>query len=195
MEFLLEIFSSYFSPYTVLTGITAVALFMMHGALFLAMKTEGAFHDKVRSWSISCMIFFIIAYVCLTVATITFMPHMMDRMRDMPLLFIVAVAAMLFIADIPRRIKKNQCGFAFLSSIISIALLISLFGIGTFPVIIRSTIETATNSITIFNSSSSDITLKVLFVIAGIGLPLVIAYGWWIYHIFRGKVKLDSTSY
>ncbi len=56
-------------------------------------------------------------------------------------------------------------------------------------------VDPATNSLTIFNSTSSTTTLTVLAVIVAIGLPLVIAYGFIVYRVFRGKVKLDYGSY
>jgi len=50
-------------------------------------------------------------------------------------------------------------------------------------------------SLTIFNASSSPLTLKTMLVMALVGMPLVIAYTAWIYHAFRGKVRLEATSY
>jgi cytochrome d ubiquinol oxidase subunit II len=50
-------------------------------------------------------------------------------------------------------------------------------------------------SLSIYNAASSDGTLATMLIIAGIGIPLVLAYTISIYWIFRGKVKLDSMSY
>lgn len=188
-------FWTFFTPYTILVGITGIALFMMHGAIYLNMKTEGEFHEKARKWSTRCMIFFIIAYVCLTLATLIGKPHMNLPMKDMPYLYAIAVLAMLCIANIPRMLRKRFDGWAFVSSCFSIAFLFALFGLGTFPILIRSTVNPDFNSITIYNSASTEVTLKILLIIAGIGVPLVLAYGFWIYRIFKGKVKLDKSSY
>ncbi|MCX6988975.1 MAG: cytochrome d ubiquinol oxidase subunit II [Chlamydiae bacterium] len=75
-----------------------------------------------------------------------------------------------------------------------IALLILLFGIGTFPYLIRSSVH-PDHSLTIFNTSSSPLTLSVLLIIVCIGIPLVLAYGFCIYRVFRGKVKMGPNSY
>lgn len=188
-------FLIFFSPYPLIMGVTSISLFMMHGAIFLLMKTEGDFHTKLREWTFRSMTFFIISYVSLSMATLTFMPHMLTRMRAMPYLFILGIIAMLLIANIPREINKGHDGRAFLSSIFSMFFLFILFGIGLFPQIVRSSIDTEINSLTLYNSSSSSFTLKILMIIVIIGIPLVLAYGFWIYRIFRGKVKLNSSSY
>ncbi len=185
----------FFTPYTILVGITAIALAMMHGALFLLMKTEGEFHDKIKSWAKSAMVFFIITYVTLSIATLTFMPHMLIRMQKWPWLYLFGFAAMLCVANIPREMHKNRNGMAFLSSMCSIAFLFVLYGVGMYPQIIRSSVNTMQNSVTVFNSASTHITMTILLGIVAIGVPLVLGYGWWIYRVFRGKVKLDSSSY
>ncbi len=58
------------TPYPLLVGVTTVALFMMHGAIYGVMKTEGGLHDKLRVWAMRCIIFFVICAVTLTMATL-----------------------------------------------------------------------------------------------------------------------------
>lgn len=186
--------SLFFRPFSILVGLTAVALLTMHGAIYLVMKTEGELHDRLRIWANRSMILFAIMYFFLTVATLVYMPFMAQRFRDMPWLVIIAGMAALSFANIPREFSKGNDGYAFLSSCGLIGLLILLFGIGTYPHLVMSSIDPA-NSLTIFNTSSSRLTLTVLLIIVSIGVPLVLAYGACVYRIFRGKVKLDSTSY
>lgn len=188
-------FWSFFTPYSILMGITAVALMMMHGCIYLAMKTEGEFHNKVSVWAISTMVFFIITYVTITLGTLTFMPHMHEIMQRYPYLYLIGVIAMLLIANIPRSIRKHTAGWAFLSSLGAIFFLMVLFGIGIYPNLIRSSLDPLAYSITLYNGASSKYTLRVILIVACIGVPLVCAYGWWIYRIFRGKVKIDTWSY
>lgn len=188
-------FWSCFTPYTLIMGLTGIAIFMMHGSIYLNMKIEGEFHKKTKEWTQKTMVFFIITYILLTVATLMFNPHMLSRAKTTPWLFLIGFLAMLSIANIPRMIKKEKTGWAFISSSTSLALLFSLFGLGMYPIIIRSSLDPQVHSITVFNSASSEGTLKILLIIAGIGVPLVLAYGYWIYRIFSGKVKLTSTSY
>ena len=84
-------------------GVTTVALFMMHGAIYGVMKTEGALHDKLRGWAMRCIIFFVICAVTLTMATLLYVPHMAARVRENPWLFSIALVNMLAIANIPRE--------------------------------------------------------------------------------------------
>lgn len=186
--------SLFFRPYPILLGITSVALFTMHGSIYLVMKTEGVLHDKLRNWANRSMIFFAIMYFFLTVATLIYMPHMAERFRDMPWLIVVAAFAALSFANIPREFSKGNDGWAFLSSCSLIGLLVLLFGIGTFPNLVVSSLDPA-YCLTIFNTCSSKLTLTILLVIVAIGVPLVLAYGIYIYRIFRGKVRIGPTSY
>lgn len=181
-------------PYPVLIGILTVSLFMMHGTIYLVMKTEGELQQRLKNWVRPTTIFFIMAYAVATLVTVIYHPHMVERIRERPFLFLIALANMLIIANIPREVFRGKYGMAFICSCLNIALLLSLFAIGTFPDVIRSSIDTA-NSITVHNAASSLKTLKVLTVIVAIGLPLVFAYGFYIYRLFRGKVQMDHMSY
>ena len=182
------------TPYTVLVGITTVALFMMHGSIYLVMKTEGEIQQKARGWVNNTIIFFVICFVSTTMATLVYFPHMTQHFKDAPFLFILALLNMLAIANIPREIHHKKEFKAFLSSCASIAALLTLFAAGIFPNIVISTIN-PDYSLTIYNAASSQKTLSTMLTIAIIGMPFVIGYTITIYWIFRGKVKLDKMSY
>ncbi len=181
-------------PYTVLTGLLVVAMFLMHGAIYLVLKTEGDLNARVRTWVRPSIITFIILYVVVTMATLLYLPHMADPFRDNPVLFLVPALSVLAIANIPREMHHGREFFAFLSSAVAMLLLLALFGIGMFPELIHSRPDAA-NSMTIYNASSSTKTLRTMLIMAAIGMPLVIAYTFHIYRVFQGKVKLDSMSY
>ena len=181
-------------PYSLLVGVTTVGLFMMHGAIYGVMKTEGELHDKLRVWARRSIIFFVICAVTLTMATLLFVPHLAPRVRENPWLFSVAVANMLAIANVPREFQQGRDGRAFLSSCAAIVTLMVLFALNSFPNLIYS-LPNPENSLTIYNAASSPKTLGIMLVIAGIGLPAVLAYTVSVYWIFRGKVKLDKMSY
>lgn len=188
-------FSDFFRPYSVLIGFTAVALFAMHGSIYLSMKTEGKTHELIRRWVNPSIILFILLYAAASVVTIIFRPDMTLFFRNNPIFFPIPILALLAILNIPRQIKKGNDGWAFLFSCISIALLLSLFAFGTFPRFVLSTVDPEINSLTIYNTSSSPDTLVTLLVMAAIGVPLVLCYGVWVYRVFRGKVKLHKMSY
>lgn len=181
-------------PYALGLGVTTVALFMMHGAIYVLMKTEGELHERARGWVNPCIIFFIICYASVTMATLIYVPHMTARVREEPLFFVVALANMLAIANIPREIHRGRDFRAFLSSCAAMVALMALFGLGMFPNLVRGLPDGA-NSLDIYGAASSQKTLGIMLVIAVIGVPIVLAYSASIYWIFRGKVKLDAMSY
>ena len=187
-------FLSLINPYTVLVGITTVALFMMHGAIYSVMKTDGDLQKKLRGWVNNTIIFFVICYATVTMATLIYIPHMVENFRALPILFIVALLNMLAIANIPREISKGREFRAFISSAASIAALLLLFAIGIFPNIVYSN-PIPEYSLNIYNAASSEKTLTIMLIIALIGIPFVFAYTITIYWIFRGKVKIDEMSY
>jgi cytochrome d ubiquinol oxidase subunit II len=182
------------NPYTVMVGVTTVALFMMHGTIYAAMKTEGELHRTLNGWINNTIIFFVICYVTVTNATLIYYPSMTRHFVDYPLLFIVAILNMLAIANIPREIHHNRPFRSFLSSGAAILSLMMLFAIGIFPNMVLSN-PNPEFSLTIYNAASSQKTLHIMLLFAIIGIPFVLAYTISIYWIFRGKVKLDAGSY
>lgn len=160
----------------------------------MVMKTEGEFHDKARGWVKNCIIFFVIMYGVLTMATLLYAPHMIEKFKFYPLLFLIPVVKLLAIANVPREISQKRDFLAFLSSCGAIVLLMFLFGLGIFPNLALSN-PNPEFSLSIYNASSSIKTLQTMFIIALIGMPIVLAYTISIYWIFRGKVKLDEHSY
>jgi cytochrome d ubiquinol oxidase subunit II len=182
------------NPYTVMVGVTTVALFMMHGTIYVTMKTEGELQNKLKGWINNTIIFFVIMYVAVTNSTLIYFPGMSRHFIEYPFLFIVAILSMLAIANIPREIHHGREFRAFLSSAAAIVSLMMLFAIGIFPNMVLSN-PNPEYSLTIYNAASSQKTLNIMLIFAIIGIPFVLAYTISIYWIFRGKVKLDSTSY
>jgi cytochrome d ubiquinol oxidase subunit II len=181
-------------PYPLLLGVTTVALFAMHGAIYLVMKTEGELHNRIRRWINPTIIAFILCYVIFTLATLLYVPHITAAIKQEPWFFVVVVLAVLAIANIPRAVAHGRDFQAFLSSGAAMVCLMALFGIGMYPNLLYSQPQPE-NSLNLVNAASSQKTLGIMLMIALIGLPIVLAYSVSIYWIFRGKVKLDRTSY
>lgn len=181
-------------PYALLTGVMVLAVCMMHGSIYIVMKTEGDLHERARGWVKNCIIFFMIMYVVLTMATMLYAPHMVETLKKNPIFFLIPVVKLLVIANIPREIYYKRDFLAFLSSSVAIVLFMFLFGSGIFPNMVISNPHPE-YSLTIYNASSSIKTLQTMLIIALIGMPIVIAYTISIYWIFRGKVKIDQHSY
>jgi cytochrome bd ubiquinol oxidase subunit II len=181
--------------YSLLVGILAVALFFMHGSIYILMKTEGNLHDKMRQWVNPAIIFFIMCYSVTTMVTLIYMPHMISVIQERPYFFLIILLNILVIANIPREIHLGRDGLAFASSCLNIIFLLALYAIGTFPNVVRAINDPNNLSLTIFNSASSSKTLEILLLMAIIGIPMVIAYTFAVYWVFHGKVKLEASSY
>ena len=186
-------FLSLLNPFALLTGVTTLALFMMHGAIYLVLKTEGEIQQIVTGWVNPAIIRFVVLYVTTTMATLIYRPEMAATIKAHPVLFVVPLLTMLAIANVPRSIHKGRAGWAFVSSSAAVLGLFALVGLGMYPTLARAT--DPARSLTIANSASSPSTLGIMLIIALIGIPLVLSYTVSIYWIFRGKVKLDRMSY
>ena len=185
---------SFLNPYAFMVGITTLALFMMHGAIYLTMKTDGRLFKKVTRLLNRAMIFFMVSFAITSLYTLIYIPHLSDDFQSNPVLFIIPLLTFLSIANIPRLASKQKYQWAFLFSAISISLMLILVAIELYPVMVYSTLDPAYH-ITVHNASASDLSLKIMLRLAAVGIPLVAAYTFFVYRTFWGKVKLDETSY
>lgn len=182
------------NPYAIMVGITTLALFMMHGAIYLLLKTEGRLFAKLTILLKRGMIFFILSFIITSIYTLIYIPHLSDDFKASPELFIIPLLAFLTIANLPRLASKRKYRQAFVFSSLTVSFLLILVAIELYPVLIISTIDPA-NNITIYNAASSEGSLGIMLTIAAIGGPLVAAYTFFVYKTFAGKVELDETSY
>lgn len=185
---------SFFNPFSIMVSITTLALFMMHGAIYLAMKTENRLYTKLTILAKNFTVFFVMSFAITTVYTLLYIPHLSDRVKSNPQFFIFPLIMMLAIANIPRLLNKGKYRHAFASSCVTIASLLIMVAIEVFPNLLYATNDAA-NSITIHNAASSEKTMKILLTIALIGTPLVGVYTGFVFWTFKGKVKLDDMSY
>lgn len=187
-------FLSLLRPYPLLVGVTTVALFAMHGAIYGVLKTEGELHGKLRRWAHRCIILFVVLYLSVSAATLFCVPHMTDVLRQFPWLFGIVGLNLLAIVGIPLALRRGHDFTAFLCSCGAMVALMTLFGIGMFPDMVRS-LPSPEHSLTLVNAASSQKTLGIMLIVAAIGVPLVLTYTISIYRIFRGKVKITPVSY
>ncbi len=187
-------FCTFFNFYTVLFAFSVVSLFVMHGLIFLLMKTEAPLRQHLRRWTFVAICFFVICTALLTLCTWFLNPHMTYIFRQKPWLLSIACFGPLFTFLILRDVFFGHMGRAFIWSSGVTLVLFSLCALGKFPVLVRSTLNHCAD-LTIYNSHSSQNTLTVLFYIVVIGLPFVMAYSIWLYRSFRGGVIIDSHSY
>ena len=89
---------------------------------------------------------------------------------------------------------KNRAAIEAIVKAVTIAAFTGLFGVALFPELVHSSLNPSW-SLDIYNAASSPKTLRIMAAIAGAGMPLVLLYTVVIYRVFRGKVRLDTTSY
>ena len=183
----------FFNPFAILIAITTLSLFMLHGAIYLGMKTENRLYTKLTVLAKNFTIFFVLSFALSTFYTLLYIPHLSDAIRGNTALFILPLIMTLAIANIPRCLKKRNFRVAFLSSSVTIAALLILVAVEVFPYLVYSP-QFPANSITVQNAASSPKTMGILLVIAMIGSPLVLLYTGFVFWTFKGKVKLDETT-
>jgi cytochrome d ubiquinol oxidase subunit II len=181
-------------PYALLVGVLAVATFLMHGSIFLYMKTDGELQARVKKWVWQTFWLFLAAFLITTAFTFAAIPHATDNFGRLPWAWIVVFLNVLAIANIPRAIHRGRPLDAFVSSSAAIAALTFLFGMALFPYLIYSRLDPEWG-LTVYNASSSEKTLSIMRTIALIGMPFVAAYTVFVYWTFRGKVELGKHSY
>ncbi len=184
----------FLNPYAIMVGLTSLSLFMVHGAIYLAMKTEGRLFVRITVLLRRAILVFVGIFLLTTVYTLLYIPHLSDHLLNNPVLFLVPFLAFLSIANIPRLVSKSKYRQAFMFSALTMSLMLILVAIELYPVLLISTINPAYN-LTIYNSVSSVKALQTMLIIVLIGAPLVGFYTLFVYRTFRGKVKLDDTSY
>lgn len=182
------------NPYALAVGALVVALFAMHGAIFLYLKTEGPLQARVERWIWRAFGIFLVIYILTTMFTLVKVPRAVANFEHAPILWIVPVLNVLAIANIPRAMYLRKPAYAFASSCATIGALALLFASAIFPNLVPSSLGDA-SSLTIYGSRSSHKTLGVMFIVACIGMPLVLAYTIVVYRVFWGKVRLDRASY
>jgi cytochrome d ubiquinol oxidase subunit II len=124
---------SFFNPFAIFVAITTLALFMMHGSIYLTMKTENRLYAKMRILCNNFIIFFVLSFVITTLYTLLYIPHLSDFFKTNPAAFIIPMIMVLSIANIPRQMKIGKYRYAFLSSSITIALLLVMVALEVFP--------------------------------------------------------------
>ncbi len=180
--------------YPILVGLLVIAMFLMHGSIYLYLKTEGDLQERLHGWMWRTFGFFLVLYMFTTIVTLATIPRALDNFRAHPWMWVVVLLNILAIANIPRAIFKRMPGYAFASSCATIAAFVFLLGVALFPNLVSNS-ETGGYSLTIYNAASSSKTLSIMAIIAAVGMPFVLAYTGIIYWTFRGKVQIGEHSY
>ncbi|WP_035589123.1 cytochrome d ubiquinol oxidase subunit II [Hippea jasoniae] len=183
---------SLLNPYGLLTGIFFVLMFLEHGALWLSFKASNSVAENSRSVAKKIWPLLLIVAVLFLIYT-KFATHLYDNYFAHPVWFIVPAIAVLSLLLIRVFISKESYAKAFFASLVEIITVVFTGIVGLYPNLIPSSIDPQYN-LTIFNSSSSQYTLKVMLIVAVIFVPIVIAYQIWAHLLFKNAITKEDLT-
>ncbi len=176
------------NPFALWAGLTFVALFVMHGANYLALRTTGALLERVKTVAFKAWL----AALVTTVILVVWAYVATDILTHGGLVPAVLAAASLL--AVGHFVRREAFGKAFVSSALTIVFATIMVFAGLYPRILISTLDPA-YSLTIYNAASSPYTLKVMTVVALVFVPIVLLYVGWTYWVFRGRVTGKNVVY
>lgn len=181
------------NPYGLAGGVLFLLMFLLHGSLWLTVKTDGTVQSKAAALSPKLWT----ALLVMAVAFLGFTAFATDLYSNYlanPVLFAIPLAAVAALLATRFFIGARMWLAAWGSSAVTIAF-VTFFGVGgLFPNLFPSSLDPAW-SLTVFNSSSSPLTLKIMLGVALVMVPIVIAYQVWTYMFFKEKVREGEIYY
>jgi len=167
------------NPYALLGGVTTLLLFLTHGALFLALKTDGDIRHRARALAIKIGL----GAAVVAVAFLTWTQAITGSVGS-AVAFVVAALALL--GGLAAAIRGRE-GWAFLGTFAAIVLAVTGLFLALFPDVMPSTLDPA-NSLTTTNASATAYTLKIMTWVAVLFTPIVLMYQGWTYWVFRKRI-------
>ncbi|GAA1853261.1 cytochrome d ubiquinol oxidase subunit II [Microbacterium koreense] len=180
------------NPYGLLGGVTTLLLFFTHGVYFVALKTDGQVSADARKLAGRAGLLTIVVAAVFLVWTIVMA---FGQERDLAWITVLcsAIAAVLLIASWVANMRGRE-GWAFGFGAFTIVSAVLALWFALFPYVMPSTVDLATNSLTIENASSTDYTLTIMSWAALVFLPLVLLYQGWTYWVFRKRIARTTIE-
>lgn len=180
------------NPYGLLGGVLFLLLFLVHGSIWLAMKSEGELHKRVSKTARILWPVLLIVAVSFLVAS-KFATDLYSNYLANPILFLIIVAAVLGLLGTQLFLAQGRYWKAWFSSALTIVGATFFGVVGLFPNMFPSNMDPAF-SLTAHNASSSPLTLKIMLVVALIFVPIVIIYQGWAYSLFKDKITKKDLA-
>lgn len=205
-------------PFALLTGLTSVAMLTTHGAVYLAAKSDGTVQRRAAKTIQLGMSIWLLLFILggvwvsqLDGYTITSAMNMNGMSNPLmkvvavehgvwlrnyhayPLLYAVPVLAMVSGIITMLLARAKRFATAFISSGFMVAGTITTAGVALFPFLMTSSTNPS-HSLTVWDASSSHLTLWLMTIASAILVPLVLAYSSWAFHILRGAISEEYIS-
>ncbi len=186
-------FLALLNPFSLLIGLTGLAMLATQGALYLGFKTRGDVQARAQNWAKISWPVFLVLFILSSVLSFVWHPGHLSNYNAAPALWLIPVLALTAIVLTGWFTMRRNSFPAFLTNSLTIAASFMLVAAATFPSFVPATNPDL--SLTLFNSSSSKLTLSWMLGITLLGFPFVLGYTFWIYRTFRGPVTLDDDDY
>ncbi|SDC16441.1 cytochrome d ubiquinol oxidase subunit II [Nocardioides lianchengensis] len=174
-------FFNLLTPYALLGGAMTLLLFLTHGAMFIALKTDGSIRYAARTLAVKLG-------VVAAVVAVAFLGWTQLKTGDAASALAFLVAALALVGGIAAAAAGRE-GWAFLGTFVAIAVGVAGLFLALFPDVMPSTLAGGT-SLTTTNAAATAYTLKIMTVVAAIFTPLVLAYQAWTYWVFRKRIAV-----
>lgn len=182
------------NPYALVIGLTGFAMILTHGALYIAIKTNESMSESAFSYAKISWFGFVALFVVATILSFVMQPQHLTNYKAAPVLWVLPIIAVAVIVLTGLYTMKKKAVLAFLLSSVTIFCMFVLTAVAIFPALVPASNDPAL-SLTVFKDSSSSYALSWMLGIAVVGVPLVLAYTFWVYKTFAGKVEADEESH
>ena len=179
------------NPFALLGGVLSVVTLCLHGAAFLAMKTEGALQDRARRTAGGLWPVVLVLVVGFAGASFLVRRGFADNFAHAPVLLLLPLVAVAAMAAIPFLRRRNQDSGLFAVTSLLITALLGSAAAGLFPRLLPALGNNPAADLTIYNASSPNSSLVAALVMNLVGMSAVLTYTWYVYKIWRGKVVVE----
>ncbi len=177
-------FFNLLNPFALVGGIAFVLLFILHGAIFLSLKTTNDMLESARNIAKKYWLYTLVVIVVYVIYA--FFATGIYQNGALPI--IATIIAALALISVTYFLKAKKEGWAFVMTALTIVFVVATVFSGLYPNVMISSIEPAFN-LTVYNASSSAYTLKVMTIVTLILIPFVLVYQAWSYYIFRQRIS------
>ena len=179
--------------YTIIVGVTALATLMLHGALWVALKTEGPVRDRSRRLARGLWWAILALTIVLTGITFIIQPEVPTNLSTRPWGYLFPAVALAGLGGMAWFLRKQDEIKSFLASCTYIVGMLTSVVFGLYPLVLPASTNPA-YSLTIDNAKADDYGLRVGLAWWIIGMVLVTGYTIYVYRSFAGKVKIGDSE-
>jgi cytochrome bd ubiquinol oxidase subunit II len=180
--------------YTVLTGVIALVTLTAHGSLYVAIKTENDLNRRARAVAKAAWPVQLILTIVGLVATVSIRTGVLDNYKHHAVGFVIPVLVFGALAVMMHGMLKGKNKLAFVASALYIVGMLVGAAFALYPVVLPASTDPAYN-LTIYNTAAGHHGLSVGFAWWSVGMLLALVYFFFLFRMFRGKVRLEGEGY